>query len=288
MAEPGAGPAALGAERPHRNEIARAAGVSQPTVIRFCRSLGCEGLSDFKLRLASGLTGTVPVTHTQVNANDSMLELGAKVLGNTASAILQARDHLNRDSMDRAMRMIAGSSRLEIYAVGHYGAVASDAQFKFLRVGVSAVAYTDPRLQTLSASLLRPDDVVLIISSSGRIAELLSVAETALERGAKVIAITESQSPLARKADLALIVDHVEDIATQVPMISRILHLLMVDILVVGVTLHRGTSVPAMGSDATVGLDEVAPGGQAAQGARRKGPGVSAAGPLAHLTSHSR
>jgi glucokinase len=268
--------------------IARLADVSQPTVIRFCRSLGCEGLSDFKLRLASGLTGTIPITHTQVTGKDSMLELGAKVLGNTASAILQARDHLNRDSMDRAMRMIAGSSRVEIYAVGHYGAVASDAQFKFLRVGVSAVAHTDPRLQTLSASLLRPDDVVLIISSSGRIAELLAVAETALERGAKVIAITASQSPLARKADLALIVDHVEDIATQVPMISRILHLLMVDILVVGVTLHRGTSVPALGSEATVGLDEVAPGGQPAPGARRKGPGVSAAGPLAHLTSHSR
>ena len=268
--------------------IARSADVSQPTVIRFCRSLGCEGLSDFKLRLASGLTGTIPITHSQVTGKDSMLELGAKVLGNTASAILQARDHLNRDSMDRAMRMIAGSSRVEIYAVGHYGAVASDAQFKFMRVGVAAVAYTDPRLQTLSASLLRPDDVVLIISSSGRIAELLAVAETALERGAKVIAITESQSPLARKADLALIVDHVEDIATQVPMISRILHLLMVDILVVGVTLHRGTSVPALGSDATMGLDEVPPGGQAAQGARRKGPGVSAAGPLAHLTSHSR
>ena len=268
--------------------IARSADVSQPTVIRFCRSLGCEGLSDFKLRLASGLTGTIPITHTQVTGADSMLELGAKVLGNTASAILQARDHLNRDTMDRAMRMIAGPGRLEIYAVGHYGAVASDAQFKFLRVGVSAVAYTDPRLQTLSANLLRPDDVVLIISSSGRIAELLAVAETAQQRGAKVIAITESQSPLARKADLALIVDHVEDIATQVPMISRILHLLMVDILVVGVTLHRGASVPALGSDATVGLDEVAPGEQATQVARRKGPGVSAAGPLAHLTSHSR
>jgi len=267
--------------------IARSADVSQPTVIRFCRSLGCEGLSDFKLRLASGLTGTIPITHTQVTGKDSMLELGAKVLGNTASAILQARDHLNRDSMDRAMRMIADARRLEIYAVGHYGAVASDAQFKFLRVGVSAVAYTDPRLQTLSAQLLRPDDVVLIISSSGRIAELLAVAEAAQERGAKVVAITESQSPLARKADLALIVDHVEDIATQVPMISRILHLLMVDILVVGVTLHRGASVPALGSDATMGLDEVAP-GQATSGARRKAPGVSAAGPLAHLTSHSR
>jgi len=268
-------------------QIARAADVSQPTVIRFCRSLGCEGLSDFKLRLASGLTGTIPITHTQVTGKDSMLELGAKVLGNTASAILQARDHLNRDSMERAMRMIADSTRVEIYAVGHYGAVANDAQFKFLRVGVSAVAYTDPRLQTLSANVLSPDVVVLIISSSGRIAELLEVAEKAQARGAKVVAITESQSPLARKADLALIVDHVEDIATQVPMISRILHLLMVDILVVGVTLQRGANVPALGSDATVALDEVAP-GQTAVGARRKAPGISAAGALAHLTSHSR
>jgi glucokinase len=267
-------------------QIARSADVSQPTVIRFCRSLGCEGLSDFKLRLASGLTGTIPITHTQVTGNDSMLELGAKVLGNTASAILQARDHLNRDSMDRAMRLIADSRRIEIYAVGHYGAVANDAQFKFLRVGVSAVAHTDPRLQALAANLLNPDVVVLIISSSGRIAELLAVAEKAQERGAKVIAITESQSPLARKADLALIVDHVEDIATQVPMISRILHLLMVDILVVGVTLQRGAAVPALGSDVTVGLDEVAP-GQSSIGARRKAPGVSVAGTLAHLAPRS-
>ena len=265
--------------------IARAADVSQPTVIRFCRSLGCEGLSDFKLRLASGLTGTIPITHTQVTGNDSMLELGAKVLGNTASAILQARDHLNRDSMDRAMRLIADAVRVEIYAVGHYGAVANDAQFKFLRVGVSAVAQTDPRLQALSANLLRADVVVLIISSSGRIAELLDVAEKAKERGATVIAITESQSPLARKADLALIVDHVEDNATQVPMISRILHLLMVDILVVGVALQRGAAVPVLGSDVTLGLDEVAPGASPASVARRKAPGVSVAGTLAHLSS---
>ena len=226
-------------------QIARCAQVSQPTVIRFCRSLGCEGLSDFKLRLASGLTGTIPITHSQVTGQDSMLELGAKVLGNTASAILQARDHLNRDSMDRAVHLIADSTRVEIYSVGHYGAVADDAQYKFLRVGVSAVAYTDPRLQTLAANLLRPDVVVLIISSSGHIPELLAVAEKARERGATVIAITESQSPLARKADLALMVDHVEDVATQVPMISRILHLLMVDILVVGVALQRGASLPA-------------------------------------------
>jgi glucokinase len=117
-------------------EIARASQVSQPTVIRFCRSLGCEGLSDFKLRLASGLTGTVPVTHTQVTRDDSVLELGTKVLGNTASSILQVRDHLNRDSIDRAIALLTKARRVDCFAVGYYGAVAQDAQYKFLRLGL--------------------------------------------------------------------------------------------------------------------------------------------------------
>jgi glucokinase len=269
-------------------QIARSAEVSQPTVIRFCRSLGCEGLSDFKLRLASGLTSTMPITHTQVTSEDSMVELGAKVLGNTASAILQVRDHLNRDTIDRAVRLITQAQRVEFYAVGHYGVVAEDAQFKFLRVGVSSVAYTDPRLQVLAANMLNPQSVAVVISSSGRIHELLEVVDRARERGAAVIAITAGQSPLARKADLALIVDHVEDIATQVPMISRILHLLMIDILVVGVTMRRGEqSLPLLGKEASVALDEEGP-EQAPAGAKRMAPGVSTAGTLAHMTSHSR
>ena len=272
-------------------EIARAAKVSQPTVIRFCRSLGCEGLSDFKLRLASGLTGTVPVTHTQVMQDDSMLELGAKVLGNTASAILQVRSALNRDMIDRTIELLIHAKRVEFFAVGHYGVVAQDAQFKFLRFGVSSGAYIDPRLQLLAASVLNPGDVAVIISSGGRIPELLEVAERARERGASVVAITASQSPLARKADAALIVDHVEDVATHLPMVSRILHLLVIDILAVGVAMRRDPEAAGLltgGADAR--LDEPEPGDRlvAEQGARNAAPGVSLASPLARLTSHSR
>ncbi len=266
-------------------EIARAAGVSQPTVIRFCRSLGCEGLSDFKLRLASGLTGTVPVTHTQVNTNDSMLELGAKVLGNTASAILQVRSHLNRDTIDRATEMLLAAGRIEFFALGHYSVVAQDAQFKFLRFGMPCGAYTDPRLQLLAADVLREGDVAVVISSGGRLPELLAVVEKAQERGAKVVAITASQSPLAKKADVTLIVDHVEDIETHLPMVSRILHLLVIDILAVGVAMRRSP-----GSIAALAGGEVddAEGGKPARGAATVAPGVSAASPLARLTSHSR
>jgi glucokinase len=261
-------------------EIARASLVSQPTVIRFCRSLGCEGLSDFKLRLASGLTGTVPVTHTQVTRDDSVLELGTKVLGNTASSILQVRDHLNRDSIDRAIALLVKARRVDCFAVGYYGSVALDAQYKFLRLGLPSGVHVDPRVQALAAQVLGPGDVAFIVSPSGRKDELLAVADAARERGAGVLAITASQTPLARKADVALIVDHVEDADLHLPMVSRVLHLLMVDIVTVGVAMQRQEPLALPpGSE----LDEPRPEPRA----RTVAPGVSAATPLANITSHS-
>lgn len=269
-------------------EIARAADVSQPTVIRFCRSLGCEGLSDFKLRLASGLTGTVPVTHIQVTNDDSALELGAKVLGNTASSILQIRNQLNRDMIGKAIDLIINAKRVEFYAVGHYGVVAQDAQFKFLRLGLPCVAHTDSRLQLLSASVLSSQDVVVISSSSGRVAELLEVADKAKERGAKVIAIAASHSPLIKKSDVALIVDHVEDITTHLPMVSRILHLLIIDMLAVGVAMRiNPESNGMMLGEVDERLDETKK-SPSKMGAKNEAPGISLATPMSKLTSHSR
>lgn len=269
-------------------KIARAASVSQPTVIRFCRTLGCEGLSDFKLRLAASLTGTVPVTHTKVTGEDSTLELAVKVLGNSAAAVLQLRDHLNRETIDRAIDLLTSARRIEFYAVGHYSVVADDAQFKFLRFGVASAAVTNPRLLRMSAEVLRPGDVAVVVSSSGRIEDLVAVADTARSRGVPVLAITAGHSPLARKADVAIIVDHVEDIATHVPMVSRILHLLVIDILAVGVAMRRGGgALPALPLETVDALDE-APPALATATARRAAPGISTAGQLSHLSSHSR
>jgi glucokinase len=274
--------------------------VSQPTVIRFCRSLGCAGLSDFKRRLASGLTSTIPLTHTQVTYEDTTLELGAKVLGNTASAILQVRDQLNRDTIDRAIDLLASATRIELHAVGHYCAVAQDAQFKFLRFGVPSAAYVEPRLQLLAADVTGPGDVAVVISGNGRAPDLVEVVEKVQARGGAVVAITASQSPLARKADVALIVDHVEDVSTHVPMISRILHLLYIDILAVGLAMRRkeATQDEARAPVVEAAVEAAAretPVRDAADAApppaptrRPRGRGAVGAGPLSRLTSHSR
>ena len=65
----------------------------------------------------------MPITHAQVTGADTSLEVGDKVLGNTASAILQVRDHLNRDSIDQAIRVVSDADRVEFYGVGHFGSL---------------------------------------------------------------------------------------------------------------------------------------------------------------------
>lgn len=256
------------------HDIALAAEVSQPTVIRFCRSVGCKGLSDFKLRLASGLSVSVPITHTQVTLDDSMLELGAKVLGNTANAVLQLRNELQRESIDKAIDLLACAKRVEIFAVGNYAAVAQDAQMKLLRLGVPCGAHTTPHLQQLTAEVMNGDSLAIFISSGGNLPELLELQQKVSERGAKVLAITANQSLLAKRADAALVAEHNEHAATHLPMVSRVLHLLLVDILVVGLEMRR--AVGKSGTDA--GKPPVTP----------AAPGVHMASPLRPAISHSQ
>jgi glucokinase len=220
-------------------EIARLADVSQPTVIRFCRSLGFSGLADFKLKFAGSLTGTIPVRHSQVRMTDSTHDLSAKVIDNTVSAILKFRDQLDVHSIDRAIEILRKAKRIEFYAMGNSRVVALDGQHKFFRFRIPTSSYGDSHLFSLAAELLGPGDVVIAISTTGQLPELLTAVETARAAGADVIAITSSKSALARKASICLAVDHSEDSTTFLSMISRILQLLLIDIMAVGISLGQ-------------------------------------------------
>jgi len=233
-------------------DIARKADVSQPTVIRFCRSLGCQGLSDFKLKLATGLTGTIPVSHSQVHLGDTATDFGAKVLDNTVSAILQLREHLNFENVERAIDILNGARRIEFYGLGNSNIVAQDAHYKFFRFGIPTIAYGDLYMQAASAALLGKGDVIVAVSKSGRAPELLRVLEVAMQQGATVIAITSSNTPLAKRATVALETDHIEIRESQLSMISRILHLVIIDILAVGVAIRRAAPKPGAKISETV------------------------------------
>jgi glucokinase len=218
-------------------EIARLADVSQPTVIRFCRSLGFQGLAEFKLKFAGSLTGSIPVRHSQVRVSDSTHDLSAKVIDNTVSAILKFRDGLDVHAIDRAIAMLKSAGKVEFYAMGNARVVALDGQHKFFRFRIPTTAHGDAHLFQLAAELLKPNDVVIAISTAGQAPELLSAVDAARRAGAGVIAITNSKSALAKKADVCLAVDHAEDSTSFLSMISRILQLLLIDIMAVGISL---------------------------------------------------
>ena len=107
------------------------------------------------------------------------------MLSNTASAILQVRNQLSREMTERAIDALQQARRVSIFASGHYCVVAKDAEYKFLRLGITCGAYVEPRLQQLAAELLGPGDVAILTSGGGRAPELLNVLDLAQARGAR-------------------------------------------------------------------------------------------------------
>lgn len=231
-------------------ELADRAHVSKPTVVRFCRSVGYDGLADFKLKLAGTVNEGVPFVHRAVDDDDKAGDIVVKVIDNAVSALLKYRNSAASGAMEQAIALLALAGRqghrIEFYGVGNSGIVAQDAQHKFFRLGVHAAAVSDGHVQVMSATMLGPGDCAVIISNSGRSRDLLDVAQIAHRKGAAVIVITASGSPLAHLAlspgHVLLAADHPEDWDRYSPMVSRLLHLMIVDILTTGVALRLGSA----------------------------------------------
>lgn len=223
-------------------KLAARAGVSKPTVVRFCRSMGYDGLADFKLKLAGSVSEGVPFIHRSVDSDDKVSDVLVKVVDNTVAAFLKYRNDASSPGFERAIDAIvhaqAHRRRIEFFGVGNSGIVAQDAQHKFFRLGVNTVSYSDGHIQIMSASMLSEHDCLVIISNSGHTRDLLEAARIAQARGALLIAITSSATPLARLANIHLCADHPEGHDQYSPMVSRLLHLLIIDILATGVALR--------------------------------------------------
>ena len=227
-------------------ELAERSHVSKPTVVRFCRSVGYDGLTDFKRKLAGSVNEGVPFVHRSVDEDDKSSDIIVKVIDNAVSALLKFRNDAANHAFERAIAALAETGRkghrIEFYGVGNSGIVALDAQHKFFRLGVRAQAVSDGHVQVMSATMLRPGDCAVIISNSGHSRDLLDTAEIARKKGATLIVITASDSPLAQMTQVAnqilLAVDHPEDYDRYSPMVSRLLHLMVIDILTTAVALR--------------------------------------------------
>jgi RpiR family carbohydrate utilization transcriptional regulator len=226
------------------SELADRAHVSKPTVVRFCRSMGYDGLSDFKLKLAGSVSEGVPFIHRSVDPDDKTGDVLVKVIDNAVAAFLKYRNDASTHAIEKASEVLAATyqtgRRIEFYGAGNSGVVALDAQHKFFRLGVNTIAYSDGHMQVMSATLLGPGDCVVVISNSGRTRDLMDACDIARRNGATTICITATGSPLASSGHIHLAADHPEGYDRYSPMVSRLLHLMIIDVLATTVALRIG------------------------------------------------
>ena len=223
------------------NQLAHHAEVSEPTVMRFCKAIGCSGFQEFRLKLAQelGSTKTPQFAEVTLNQSDNPQTVKDKVFNATIQELLQVRNQLSIPNLQPAVQALINARRVEFFGFGASGAVAKDAYHKFIRLQVSTAAISDPHMQLISASTMRTGDVIVAISQTGRSKELLYSIQQARRQGVTIIGICPDKTPLAEYCDYPLAIEAKENIDLFTPLTSRIVHLTVIDVLATCVAMHK-------------------------------------------------
>ena len=232
-------------------ELAAKAGVSQPTVTRFCRSVGCASFNDFKISLASTMTVAAVYLRSDRVFSDDIGQLAQSVMLRAANAVQACLEQLDTAAVGRAIDTIARGRRLDIYGQGGGSAVmVEDAKLRLFRLGLPVAAYTDGHQQRMSASTLQPGDVAFAISNSGQSKAVVEAIgeevgrplaiQIAASFGAATIALTRPGTPLAKAAGIVIPIVIPEDDNVLVPTPSRYAHMAVIDTLASGVAQQLG------------------------------------------------
>ena len=223
--------------------LARRIGVSQPTLVRFSRSLGCSGFDDFRLQLAQEIGSRPegpPVTLATIAASPDLDSLCRSLFDFSIAALGEVRDRLDRGALAAAVALLDEARQVMFFGYGNAASVADDARRRFLRLQMLVSAAGDPSLQALAAGQLQRGDVLVLLSHSGLAPGLTELIHNVRGRGAQVLAITTSRSPLAGLADVVLGIDVPDSGDALTPGTAQLAQLALIDLLALAVANARG------------------------------------------------
>ncbi len=224
-------------------ELASKAGTSEPSIMRFIRSIGYSGYNDLKLHIARDL-GKMnrhdhsPLKEVKIDKNDKIESLPAKIVSITSSGLQQMLEILDPQELKRAIGLIRTARIVDVYGVGNSAVIAEDITHKLMRIGICSRTFSDPHMQIMSACNLCEKDVVIAISHSGKTKDIIDSVKTASESGAKIIVITNYLAvEIMKFADVKLLTSSYETSFFSETMVSRIMQLSIVDMIYTGLLL---------------------------------------------------
>ena len=223
-------------------QLAEAAGVSQPTVIRVARKLGFDGYRELRYALehpTSAHSSTFnPLEGFDLNPWDNIDDVPAKAAHGAKALIDELTAALDTRSLRKAIDLITGARLIDIYAVENSLAPATDLATKLGYLGLHCRLNVDAYMQQIGAGHLSADDVAIALSHSGSSADTVKAMRLAKSRGANTIAVTNTMGvPLTKWADVTLLTGRGMHTIYGNAIFSRVANMVMIDMIYMGVIL---------------------------------------------------
>lgn len=215
------------------SELAERAGVSDASVVRFCRSLGYKGYQDFKVNAAKDVLPKDRYYNPSLEKDDTPEMICEKIFNSEISVLKKTLAALDMEEVKRAAELLGGAKRVFFFGSGASLIVGRDALHKLMKIGLQAYVYDDRDLQLMASSLIQEGDVAVGISHSGSNYSVLRCLRYAKENGAHTIAlVNKGKSPISKTADVTVSTASEETIFQSESVSTRTAQLVCIDAII--------------------------------------------------------
>ena len=226
-------------------EIAKNCDTSQASIVRFSKKLGFSGFPDFKLSLSQDIGNRkaeshVNIMHEELKSTDSFEIIGKKVATENTRAVNNTYEITDFNELEKAVQAINSARKIMLAGVGFSGIVARDLYFKLMELGKVASFENDSHMQLSYLSTMNENDILFVISHSGKTLELFNLTKVAKNKGIKIITLTSvANNPIRELGDIRLSTVEMKSDFRATALSPRISQLTVIDMIYIKLLLEN-------------------------------------------------
>lgn len=226
-------------------DVAKNCKVSQATIVRFAKKMGFSGFPEFKLTLSQDIGNRkaeshINIMHEELKPNDTFEIIGKKVANENIRAVNNTYEITDFNELEKAVQAINKARKIMLVGVGFSGIVAKDFYFKLMELGKVASFENDSHMQLSYLSTMNENDILFVISHSGKTLELFNLTKVAKNKGIKIITLTSvANNPIRELGDIRLSTVEMKSDFRATALSPRISQLTVIDMIYIKLMLEN-------------------------------------------------
>ncbi|MFQ6793392.1 MurR/RpiR family transcriptional regulator [Thomasclavelia sp.] len=193
------------------NELADLCYTSPATISRFCKALKCDNFTEFKKQVQDGLRQASHEIKLEpevlVAIHQDPQKCADLVYDLTIDSLVESKKYIDIHEIDRLCDIIYDAKKLHFFGFQFNKILASDIQFKLIKLGKFSYAFADRGDDSQRIELLDEDSVALVLSVRARKHPVGGLVTSIKNRGAKVILVTlNPDSEVIKQVDKAFVI----------------------------------------------------------------------------------